>query len=255
MAKCGTGTLGFLDCHPNIAFRGTEPRYFLDESTNEAIIRAWRTKDKSKLHILRHRYTNRLPRAARDEYLIEKSPQYIGGETYDGMVKRAWAMKILNPKLKIIIVTCDPIKQMYSQFRMQERRAADYKAKGTSLKRCSACLKQPMKDQMKEWSIKVSRCHRSRKGMCSADFFHQMAPWRRVFKDRNIFIMDGERMAQNAGEEIEKLLEFLEVPQQTFSFENQRNKGFSCLQHPLPFCLNPAKGTSRKTDVYKLYPQ
>ena len=79
--------------------------------------------------------------------------------------------------------------------------------------------------------------------------------WRRVFKDTNIFYMDGERMAHNAGEEMNELLDFLEVPKQQFTFENKRNKGFSCLQQPLPFCLNPAKGTSRKTDVYKTYPQ
>jgi len=66
--------------------------------------------------------------------------------------------------------------------------------------------------------------------------------------------MDGERMANDAGGEMAKLLEFLEVPEQKFTFENQRNKGFSCLQQPLPFCLNPAKGTSRKSDIYKIFP-
>ena len=254
MAKCGTGTLGFLDCHPNIAFRGTEPRYFLEDSVNMAIIQAWRRGDKSKLHILRHRYTNRLPRAARDEFLIEKSPQYIGGGTYDGMVKRAWAMKIMNPNLKIVIVTCDPVKQMYSQFKMQERRAADWKSRGRSLQKCGACLQKPMKKQFEEWAIGVSRCHRSGR-QCAAGLSGQLAPWRRVFKDTNIFIMDGERMANDAGGEMAKLLEFLEVPEQKFTFENQRNKGFSCLQQPLPFCLNPAKGTSRKSDIYKIFPQ
>ena len=207
------------------------------------------------MHILRHRYTNRLPRAARDEILVEKSPQYIGGQDYSNMVKRAWAMKILNPKLKIIIVHCDPIKQMYSQYKMQERRAADYKAKGRSLRSCEACLKTSMKDAMKKWSMGVSRRHRTGRRGGGSDLVFSMMPWRRVFKDTNIFYMDGERMAHNAGEEIQELLDFLEVPEQKFTFENKRNKGFSCLQQPLPFCLNPAKGTSRKTDVYKTYPQ
>lgn len=81
-----------------------------------------------------------------------------------------------------------------------------------------------------------------------------LAPWRRVFNDTHIFIVDGERMAHNADGEMSLLLDFLEVPTQTFSFTNQTNKGFSCLKQPLPFCLNPAKGTSRKSNVYELYP-
>ena len=115
------------------------------------------------LHILRHRYTNLLPRASNDEVLIEKSPQvhsglvycrlvsnnlfqYIGGAgSPEAMVERAWAMKIINPKLKIIIVTCDPIRQMYSQFRMQQRRAAEFQTKGLPMKKCEACLKKDMK--------------------------------------------------------------------------------------------------------------
>ena len=85
-------------------------------------------------------------------------------------------MKILNPKLKLIVVLCDPIKQQYSQLRpvfithnlwviswviiyeskykthrwkpgdrMQERRAKDYAKKGKNLKDCGACLQTDFK--------------------------------------------------------------------------------------------------------------
>ena len=49
------------------------------------------------------------------------------------------------------------------------------------------------------------------------------------------------------------LLDFIGEPDSSFRFENDENKGFSCLQTPLPFCLNPAKGNSRKEDVYDIY--
>ena len=49
------------------------------------------------------------------------------------------------------------------------------------------------------------------------------------------------------------LLDFLGEPDSKFTFENDQNKGFSCLKEPLPFCLNPAKGNSRKEDVYDIY--
>ena len=31
----------FLDCHPNIVFRGTEPRYFMEEKVNRRILRGY----------------------------------------------------------------------------------------------------------------------------------------------------------------------------------------------------------------------
>ena len=31
----------FLDCHPNIVFRGTEPRYFLEEKVNRRILKGY----------------------------------------------------------------------------------------------------------------------------------------------------------------------------------------------------------------------
>ena len=49
------------------------------------------------------------------------------------------------------------------------------------------------------------------------------------------------------------LLDFIGEPDSSFTFENDENKGFSCLKTPLPFCLNPAKGNSRKEDVYDIY--
>ena len=42
-------------------------------------------------------------------------------------------------------------------------------------------------------------------------------------------------------EEMDLLLDFIGQPDSSFKFENDENKGFSCLKKPLPFCLNPAK--------------
>ena len=53
--------------------------------------------------------------------------------------------------------------------------------------------------------------------------------------------------------EMNLLLDFIGGPDSKFTFENDESKGFSCLKEPLPFCLNPAKGNSRKEDVYDIY--
>ena len=47
---------------------------------------------------------------------ILKPTKYLGG-LKDKALLRAMGMKILNPKLKLIVVLCDPIKQQYSQLR------------------------------------------------------------------------------------------------------------------------------------------
>ena len=47
--------------------------------------------------------------------------------------------------------------------------------------------------------------------------------------------------------------EFLELETQNFIFEKIEEKGFPCLIHPIPFCLNKAKGTSRKVDIFEKY--
>ena len=115
-AKCGTGALGFLDCHPRATFRTTEPRFFDQESRLSEILKADKENDYLKLSSFRNLYASRLPAAASDEILIEKSPQYAGG-TEHLRTMRAKAMKIINPDIKLIALICDPIKRAFSQLR------------------------------------------------------------------------------------------------------------------------------------------
>ncbi|CBY40262.1 unnamed protein product, partial [Oikopleura dioica] len=109
-AKCGTGALAFLDCHPS-------------ESVLDDIIAANETGNLEALRRHRKIYASRLPHAADDELLIEKSPQYAGGKDYIRK-KRALAMKIINPNVKLVAIVCDPVKRAYSQLRMKARRTA-----------------------------------------------------------------------------------------------------------------------------------
>ena len=95
--KCGTGSLAFFDCHPNIMFRESEPMFF-------------------------HSYTDQglsgyaLPKASVDEILIEKTASYIRGN-YSVLHQRAINIKRLVPDAKIVVVICDPIKRFISHFR------------------------------------------------------------------------------------------------------------------------------------------
>ena len=46
------------------------------------------------------------------------SPQYIGASktTPEQMLRRVEAMKIINPKLKLLVNVCDPIKEKIKLF-------------------------------------------------------------------------------------------------------------------------------------------
>jgi len=62
-AKCGTGSLTFIDCHPEITFRHYEPDFY-------NVIRPKAARSLAKYKI---------PKVLPDEYLIEKSPEYMNG--------------------------------------------------------------------------------------------------------------------------------------------------------------------------------
>ena len=89
-AKCGTGSLSFIDCHPNVVFRVFESDFFM---------RINDTLDQYEI-----------PQAAVDEILIDKSPEYLTGPPKE-LFHRASRMKLMNPELKIIIFVCDPVKR------------------------------------------------------------------------------------------------------------------------------------------------
>ena len=91
-AKCGTGSLSFIDCHPNVVFREYEADFFMYSDDHQNL----------------HEYE--IPHAAVDEILIEKSPQYLYG-TVEKLRHRAQRMIQMNPDLKILIFVCDPVKR------------------------------------------------------------------------------------------------------------------------------------------------
>ena len=126
-----------LDCHPKMVMRSTEVQFFEDEEKVKQIIAAWKSSNHELIQYYRIMYARSLPRSAPDEILIEKSPQYIskigsnlqvlGSLDFMDVPKfqtrsqnpwknkqyfldKALAMRIINPDMKIILTTCDPIR-------------------------------------------------------------------------------------------------------------------------------------------------
>jgi len=254
-AKCGTGALAFLDCHPSATFRTNEPRYFDKESVLDDIIAANKTGNLEALHRHRKIYASRLPRAADDELLIEKSPQYAGGKDYIRK-KRALAMKIINPNVKLVAIVCDPVKRAYSQLRMKARRTADRTSRleqGQKL-HCESCLSGPLDKAIQHFTKTLDRLYENGHESGFASYAPYLAPYLEVFGPENVYVGDGENMISNPNYEWGKLMDFLGLQKDHFDFFVPEEKGFPCLNTPIRHCLNDAKGTSRKTPVREVYP-
>jgi len=251
-AKCGTGALAFLDCHPHVTFRTTEPRFFTKEAMLDRIIRAHQQRNFTTLRHYRDIYARLLPAATTDEILIEKSPQYAGGEERLRN-KRARAMKIINPNMKLIAMVCDPVRRAFSQLKMKDRRSKFKTNDGQSIIKCKACLKGSFEDAMRQFTATLAMTRRRGAESGYAAYGTYLESYLREFKREEILIVDGENMVRSPNDEWARILSFIEVTQKTFHFEVVEDKGFPCLDTPVPYCLNSSKGTSRKVDVFKHY--
>ena len=65
----------------------------------------------------------------------------------------AKAIKILNPNAKIIAIACDPIKRVYSQFAMKDRRTEIKTAEGEEeIEKCRACLDKDLNQTIQSFT-------------------------------------------------------------------------------------------------------
>ena len=86
-------------------FRAWESPIFTNKTFRNFVLAA--KKHPKKLNELREEYMATLPLVAPDEILIDKNSEYIVGP--ENHVKDiAKAIKIINPKIKIITFVCDP---------------------------------------------------------------------------------------------------------------------------------------------------
>jgi len=252
-AKCGTGALAFLDCHPDITFRTTEPRFFAKEAMLDHILTAARTNNHTRLRHYREMYARQVPMASSSDILIEKSPQYAGGSV-SLRLKRAKAMKAINPNMKLIAFVCDPSRRAYSQLKMKDRRSMFKTEKGVDVEECKACLKGSFEDAIKHFTTTLEMTRRRHEESGYASYGSYLRSYLSEFKENELHIADGENLVNNPNEEWARILDFLGVSKKDFGFEVVEDKGFPCLDKPVPYCLNSSKGTSRKVDVFKAYP-
>ena len=85
VGKSGTGTLSFLDCHPNLVFRSNEPFAYKHKNFFQ-IFQKWQKKKRAKgqqTYFQNQMYSSyadkggwSTPLTAKSEFLVEKTPMY-----------------------------------------------------------------------------------------------------------------------------------------------------------------------------------
>lgn len=120
----------------------------------------------------------------------------IPGKAKKNLQDKALAMRIINPDMKIILITCDPIRQFYSQIKMQERRRLDWTEKNRDISKCKACLGDIDTDIDTAFNRWLRNIEKTQKLPSWVDRF--METFMMYFPPDQVHIIDGENMAHNA---------------------------------------------------------
>lgn len=241
--KCGTETLSFLDCHPNIVYRAWESPIFTNKTFRNLVLAS--KKRPKKIQELREYYTNNLPLVAPDEILIDKNSEYIVGP--ENHVKDiAKAIKIINANIKIITFVCDPNLRVVSKLLERQRRTV---FKGTN--ECEDCAKMHFNASMVHFTnteINALGGHESP----WAKYHEGLSIYEEEFGSENVYVVDGESLISNPNLEFKMLLEFLRMEPRELIFQTHPDTNMPCLMQPILFCLNRSKGTSRQVRIIGL---
>ena len=210
--KCGTAALSaFLSHHPGIAIDGKRELNFF--SKNYDLGFDW--------------YKDNLPCSMPGQLVIERSSNYIRIDV--GVVHRVWN---LNPEMKLILVVCEPVRRLISQFAMALER---HKIPNASFEETFF----PNKPREKgSWITQF---------MVNSNFSFSFSAWLRAFPLEQFHIVDGDNLKSKPWEELNSTEHFLGVKPyiRKNNFVKEPTKGFYCFRDRRTeeaHCLTPTKG-------------
>lgn len=209
-AKCGTSALvTFLEL--NSAFKTAKREiHFFDKDEN------YREGYEA--------YRQQMPFAEKDQIVVEKTPSYAMVESVPER------MKIMNSSLKLIVTVKEPVTRAVSEY---SKHYDDGKTNPDKV--------------FEDYAInEEGEVNISYKPIKRSLYYLQIQKFFCYFPRKQIHVVDGENLIKNPVQELNKLENFLGVPQEITEdmVLFNRTKGFYCLKpknKPLR-CLPPKKG-------------
>ena len=213
-SKCGTAALTlFLSYHPNVTIDHDLRKEIKFFNLNYELGFDW--------------YLQELPCTTRGKIVVDRSSDYV----YEAEVpKRIWGM---SAQTKIVIVVCEPIRRLISEFRMKVRMGLfkNISIEDYLLDKTNAKLK------LNTTWYPIEQSHYS---------FH-FNRWLHTFPLEQMHVVDGERLQSDPWNEMTLLEKFLHVNHfyQKKYFEFNEIKGFFCFnanRSKQSKCLGKTKG-------------
>ena len=223
VAKAGTSTMSFLDCHPVITYRDYETNFFTPPASS-------------------HLENYLIPTASDDSILIEKSPSYSTGTNIGDLSIIARNIKTANPSIKIILMIDDPIKRLFSHLRMCYEEEFSYcKSIAENLKIFNRFFSSKTTKEIYQDSSDFN-ANKKLIGFVTSGNYHQIiAEYLEHFTENEIYIADGHQLKKDPNEEFKLLLHFIGMYDNQLSWEYHPNFKKYCLYQPFKVCLGDNK--------------
>ena len=212
-SKCGTAALAlYLSYHPNITIDPdlrNEIKFF---NSHYDLGFDW--------------YLQELPCTKSGNIVVDRSADYIYNAEVPGRIRG------MSPHTKIVIVACEPIRRLISEFSMKVRLKA---FKNVSIEEYLLTKDASLKLNTTWYPIKQSH------------YSLHFDQWLHAFPVEQIHVVDGERLKSDPYSEMTLLEMFLNLKQfyKEKYFEFNELKGFFCFnpnESKQPLCLGKTKG-------------
>ena len=228
VAKAGTSTMSFLDCHPKISYRDYETNFFTPPVSS-------------------HLENYLIPIASGDAIIIEKSPSYSTATNIGDLSVIAKNIKTANPSVKIILMIDDPIQRLFSHLRMCNEEEFSY----------CVSIEENLQIFDRFFSSKTTEeiyhdasdfnTNRKLIGFVTSGNYHQIiTEYLEHFDSNEIFVVDGHQLKSDPNEEFKLLLDFMGINDNQLSWEYHPNFKKYCLYQPFKVCLG-----ANKVSIYR----
>ena len=209
--KCGTAALAnYLSFHPDVSIDKENELFFF--STNFKLGFNW--------------YIDNLPCSQSNQLVIERSSQY---SVYKSVPERVWGM---DPKVKIILVVCEPVRRLISHFAM---RVEHGRLPNSSFEKFFFRKEKDKPRLIERFCLRGSK------------YYLNFPKWLELFTLKQIHIVDGDKLRTKPYPEVAATERFLGLKKRftKSGFVYNETKQFYCYKPDYKqdlMCLGSGKG-------------